>query len=85
MAPSGHSDLLVRGTGGPTPGAVWIDLVIPAGADALVPLVDGRSVGFAATDWGIRVPVGPLTEGVVRRISLARMDGRAGPTASDGS
>jgi len=71
--PSGLPDLLVR-IEGPAPShAVWVDVVLPRGADGIVPLVDGRSVDFRSTEWGIQVPVGLLDQGAPRRISLVRV------------
>jgi hypothetical protein len=77
MSPSGQPDVLVRG---PTEGGlrdVWIDLVLPRSSESVVPFVDGESVDFAATEWGLRVPVGNLAPGDERRISLLVPDGSA--------
>jgi peptidoglycan/xylan/chitin deacetylase (PgdA/CDA1 family) len=49
---------------------VWIDVSLPGGWDGLVPSVDGTPVSYSATEWGIRVPVGDLEPGQVRRVSL---------------
>ena len=70
MSPSGLSDIVVRGSPGGPLRDVWVDVVLPAGSESLIPLVDGRSVDFAATEWGIRVPVGALGASEARRISL---------------
>jgi peptidoglycan/xylan/chitin deacetylase (PgdA/CDA1 family) len=49
---------------------LWIDVVLPLGAENVVPALDGRPVDFVVTEWGIRVPVPELTDGSTRRISL---------------
>jgi peptidoglycan/xylan/chitin deacetylase (PgdA/CDA1 family) len=49
---------------------VWIDVSLPGGSDAVVPSVDGEPVSYSATEWGIRIPVGDLEPGQIRRISL---------------
>jgi peptidoglycan/xylan/chitin deacetylase (PgdA/CDA1 family) len=49
---------------------LWIDIVIPSAPAGLVPLVDGRTVDFEATDWGMRVPVGALVAGSERTITF---------------
>jgi peptidoglycan/xylan/chitin deacetylase (PgdA/CDA1 family) len=48
---------------------LWIDVVIPSPPDGLIPLVEGRSVDYEQTDWGMRVPVGDLSAGATRRIT----------------
>jgi peptidoglycan/xylan/chitin deacetylase (PgdA/CDA1 family) len=79
MEPAGISDILVLA---PPRGGLqdlWVDLVLPVVEEGLMPLVDGRSVDFATTDWGIRVPVGTLGAGETRRISLVIVAGDDGP------
>jgi peptidoglycan/xylan/chitin deacetylase (PgdA/CDA1 family) len=49
---------------------LWIDIVLPDAPAATFPLVDGTPVGFVETAWGMRVPVGDLPPGGVRRVSL---------------
>jgi peptidoglycan/xylan/chitin deacetylase (PgdA/CDA1 family) len=49
---------------------VWIEVSLPGGSDAVAPSVDGTPVSYSATEWGIRVPVGDLEPGQVRRVSL---------------
>jgi len=72
--PSGLPDLLVEGPadGEPVPG-LWVEMVLPGGTDDLVPWVDGQPSDFATAEWGIRVPLGTLPAGMVRRVSLVRM------------
>ena len=70
MSPSGLSDIVIRGSPDQPLQDVWVDVVLPAGSASLIPFVDGLSVDFAATPWGIRVPVGALVAGQERRISL---------------
>lgn len=53
---------------------LWVDLVLPSAPRELSPLVDGASVGFVATEWGMRVPVGDLPAGSVRRVSLVLLE-----------
>ena len=69
-SPSGLSDIVVHGLVDEPLRDVWVDVVLSAGSESLIPFVDGRSVDFAATEWGIRVPVGALAAGEDRRISL---------------
>ena len=64
------SDILVAAPPGQGIEGLWVDIVLPRGVASLIPLVDGRSVDFAATEWGIRVPVGVLGAGDSRRIAL---------------
>jgi peptidoglycan/xylan/chitin deacetylase (PgdA/CDA1 family) len=49
---------------------LWIDIVVPSAPEGMVPLVAGRSVDFESTDWGMRVPVGNLSAGELRRITF---------------
>jgi peptidoglycan/xylan/chitin deacetylase (PgdA/CDA1 family) len=48
---------------------LWVDIVIPGAPDGLIPLVQGRSVDFQRTDWGMRVPIGSLPAGATRRVT----------------
>jgi len=64
------SDILVEAPAGQGIEGLWVDIVLPRGVASLIPLVDGRSVDFVATEWGIRVPVGVLGAGDSRRIAL---------------
>lgn len=68
--PARVSDVLVeapldRGVDG-----LWVDLVLPRGSASMLPVVNGRSVDFASTEWGMRVPVPALAPGDTARISL---------------
>ena len=70
FAPARVSDVLVeapldRGVDG-----LWVDLALPRGTASMLPLVNGRSVDFASTEWGMRVPVPALAPGDTARISL---------------
>ena len=57
---------------------LWVDVVIPNPPDGMIPLVDGRSVDYEQTDWGMRVPVGDISAGDTRRITyLVLEDGDA--------
>lgn len=49
---------------------LWIDVILPAGVDGVIPFVDGQPVPYATTEWGLRVPVGDLAAGEARRILL---------------
>jgi peptidoglycan/xylan/chitin deacetylase (PgdA/CDA1 family) len=68
---SGLPDLMVHGPSAEMDG-LWIDLVVP-GSDRLIPLVDGRTVEFKTTEWGLQVPVGLLRAGESRRMSFIFM------------
>jgi len=65
-------DLLVHGPRAEMRG-LWIDVVVP-GSDRLLPLVDGETVEFKTTDWGLQVPVGILRPGEPRRIAFVRVE-----------
>ena len=54
---------------------LWLDVVLPSAPASTFPLVDGVPVDFTATDWGLRVPVGDLAPGAVRRVSLEFSEG----------
>lgn len=49
---------------------LWVDVVLPADPNGLGPLVDGESVAYVGTPWGIRVPVGDIEAGGRRVVSL---------------
>jgi peptidoglycan/xylan/chitin deacetylase (PgdA/CDA1 family) len=53
---------------------LWVDVVIPEVPEGLVPVVDGRSVDFQATEWGMRVPVGYMVDGESRRIAFVVLE-----------
>ncbi|MSR20938.1 MAG: hypothetical protein EXR91_08170 [Gemmatimonadetes bacterium] len=67
---AGVSDLLVEAPVDRGLDGLWVDLVLPRGSASMVVLVDGRSVDFAATEWGVRVPLPTLAPGRQARISL---------------
>ena len=48
---------------------LWLDVVAPGLADA-IPTVDGVSVEHVATEWGVRVHVGSVSEGEARRLAF---------------
>ncbi len=64
------NDLLVEAPPDRAIENLWVDIVLPVEAAAMFPVVDGASVDFSMTDWGIRVPVEDLPAGATRRISL---------------
>lgn len=72
---AGVADLIVRGGSGEALADVWIDVVLPRTPGAVIPLVDGRSVAYVLTDWGMRVPAGTLEPGAEHRISFVPADG----------
>jgi hypothetical protein len=49
---------------------LWIDVTLPSAPVGTIPLVEGRSVAFEATDWGMRIPIGNLTAGERRRVTF---------------
>jgi peptidoglycan/xylan/chitin deacetylase (PgdA/CDA1 family) len=49
---------------------LWIDVVLPGGSRDVEPAVDGVPVAYASTEWGVRVPVGDLGAGAIRRITF---------------
>jgi peptidoglycan/xylan/chitin deacetylase (PgdA/CDA1 family) len=65
------SDIVVAAPEDRAVSGLWIDVVLPHGSSATVPLVDGESVQFEATDWGLRVPVRDLAAADTARISFA--------------
>jgi len=68
-APPGFQ-VVVQASGNSPLTGVWIDLVLPRGAEGLGPLVDDEPVPYLGTPWGLRVPVGDLDPGARRVISL---------------
>lgn len=70
FAPSGVPDLTVAIASGSSIDDVWLDVVLPIDDGAVIPTVDGVSVEYADESWGMRVRVGTLTAGEVRRISF---------------
>lgn len=74
------SDLVVTAPADRGISGLWVDVVLPEAPPGLIPVVDGRSVGFESTDWGMRVPVGDLEGGASRRIGFLVLDeGSGGP------
>ena len=67
---SGRPDILVTAPLNEGLQDFWVDVVLPDPEPALTPLVDGRSLGYVATHWGMRVPVGTLGAGQESRISF---------------
>ena len=65
-------DLMVHGPSTEMRG-LWIDVVLP-GSDRLLPLLDGETVEFRTTEWGMQVPVGVLRPGEARRIAFVRVE-----------
>jgi len=63
-------EVVVQASVGGSLTGVWVDLVLPKGAEALGPLVDGEPVPYVGTPWGVRVPVGDLEPGSRRVVSL---------------
>jgi peptidoglycan/xylan/chitin deacetylase (PgdA/CDA1 family) len=82
MSASGLDDLLVSTTSGSDLTGLWIDVVVPELSDGMIPLVDGASVDFAETDWGIQIRVGQVRSGEVHRISLVTLDETDGEVAA---
>jgi peptidoglycan/xylan/chitin deacetylase (PgdA/CDA1 family) len=68
---AGTWDLLVTTSSETEIQDLWIDVVLPAMTDEVVPLVDGVSVDFLEESWGVRVRVGTLGPREARRITLA--------------
>lgn len=79
------SDLVVRAPVDRDVAGLWVDVVLPEAPEDLIPVVEGRSVAFEATDWGMRVPVGSLERGESRRIAFVVLDdgsGRGGASSA---
>lgn len=53
---------------------LWVDVVAPTLPQEAIPLVDGVSVDFIETDWGMRVRVGTVRAGEARRVSFVTVD-----------
>ena len=49
---------------------LWLDVVMPRLPAGAIPFVDGISVEYAVEPWGMRVRVGSLDAGEVRRVSF---------------
>ena len=49
---------------------LWVEIVLPGDPKGLAPVVDGQSVDYVATPFGIRVPVGDMAPGARSTISL---------------
>jgi peptidoglycan/xylan/chitin deacetylase (PgdA/CDA1 family) len=71
------ADLLLAAPADRDVADLWVDVVIPSLPAGLVPLVDGRTVDFEATDWGMRVPVGTLVAGGERTITFVILEDEA--------
>jgi peptidoglycan/xylan/chitin deacetylase (PgdA/CDA1 family) len=70
----GLPDVEVSAPSGSGSSDLWVDISAPRLDSDVIPLVDGVSVDFAPSEWGMRVRVGPLEAGAARRISFAVMD-----------
>jgi peptidoglycan/xylan/chitin deacetylase (PgdA/CDA1 family) len=68
-------DVLVTIPSGYEVHGLWIDVVRDLG-DETIPLVDDRSVDFLDEEWGMRVRVGSLLPGEVKRITFIDREGR---------
>ena len=67
---TGLPDLTVSISTGSAVDDLWVDVVLPTADSTVIPVVDGISVEYADEPWGMRVRVGTLASGAVRRISL---------------
>jgi peptidoglycan/xylan/chitin deacetylase (PgdA/CDA1 family) len=70
FAPARVSDILIEAPPDRAVDGLWVDIALPRGSASMLPIVDGRSVDFASTEWGIRVPIPALAPGGTARISL---------------
>jgi peptidoglycan/xylan/chitin deacetylase (PgdA/CDA1 family) len=70
LLPSPRYEILVEAPGDRSISGLWVDLVIPGEGESLATFVDEQPVPSASTEWGLRVPVGDLEPGEVRRVSL---------------
>ena len=61
--------LEVRAPIGSSSREVWIDMTLPGGER--LPFEDGRQLPYERTEWGLRIPLRPLSAGEVRTIRLA--------------
>lgn len=71
---------------GPASGAiddVWLDLILPVGADWGVPVVDGVPVDHIEESWGVRVRLGTLDVGQESIVSWARVPAQGAPAESE--
>lgn len=69
--PAGLPDVVVSIESGAQVEDLWVDVVLPVVNDAaVIPAVDGLSVEYADEPWGMRVRIGTLEAGDVRRISF---------------
>jgi peptidoglycan/xylan/chitin deacetylase (PgdA/CDA1 family) len=84
LEPASVSDVLVEAPLGRPIEGLWVDLFLPSGTASMLPLVDGRSVDFSSTEWGMRVPVPALAPGASVRISLvvAAAEAASAPTVA---
>ncbi len=65
----GDLELTVEAPIGSSSREVWIDLTLPG--RTLVPFEGERQLPYAQTEWGLRVPLRPLSSGEVRTIRLS--------------
>ena len=49
---------------------LWLDVVLPSSEDGLLPTIDGTSVEYVDEPWGMRVRVGSLIGGELRRVAF---------------
>lgn len=79
-------DLLVSIGSGAEVEGLWVDVVGAEMAQGAIPLVDGRSVDFIEEGWGMRVAVGTVRAGEVKRVSFARIgEARGTSETTDGA
>lgn len=76
------SDLVVTAPADRGLDDLWIDVVLPYATEDRIPVVDGRSVAFEATEWGMRVPIGDLAAGQERRVSFLVVEPGGAPPAA---
>jgi peptidoglycan/xylan/chitin deacetylase (PgdA/CDA1 family) len=65
-----HPELIVTGSAETDIGDLWIDVVAPLLPAGAIPFVDDISVEYLDEAWGMRVHLGALNTGVIRRISF---------------
>jgi peptidoglycan/xylan/chitin deacetylase (PgdA/CDA1 family) len=63
-------EIVVQAPADASASGVWVEIVLPEDPQGLAPLVDGQSVAYVGTPFGIRVPVGDMEAGARRTISL---------------
>lgn len=68
-ADGGDLELSVEAPMGSSSREVWIDLTLPG--RTMVPFEGERQLPYARTEWGLRVPLRPLSAGEVRTIRLS--------------